>query len=153
MELPDGLAAWHLWLGAAVVLAVLELLSLDLVLLMIAAGALVGMGLDLVGLPLWVQAVGALGTSVASLSVVRPNMVKRLHGSTPDLVIGHQTLVGKEGVVVESVSGQGGLVRVAGELWTARPYDERTVIEPGRTVEIYEAKGATVYVNEVPELT
>jgi len=142
---------WELWLGLAILLGVLELFSLSLILLMLAAGAVVGMALALVNLPLGVQVVGAVITSVGMLALVRPNMIKRLH-SGPELRLGHQALVGRQAVVVSEVSSQGGQIRINGELWTARPYDETEVIEPGATVDVFEIRGATALVHKVPTL-
>ena len=151
MQFPEWLQAWQVWLGLAITLGVLELLSLDLILLMLATGAIVGMVTSLVGLDVWVQVLAAVAASVAALGVVRPSVVKRLHEG-PTLVLGHQALVGKQGLVVEQISSQAGQVRIAGELWTARPYDETAVIEPGARVDVLEIKGATALVHEIPEL-
>jgi membrane protein implicated in regulation of membrane protease activity len=142
---------WELWLGLAILLGVLELFSLSLILLMLAAGAVVGMALALVNLPLGVQVVGAVITSVGMLALVRPNMISRLH-SGPELRLGHQALVGRQALVVSEVSSQGGQIRINGELWTARPYDETEVIEPGATVDVFEIRGATALVHKVPTL-
>ena len=151
MQLPEGFEAWHVWLGLAVGLGVLELFSLDLILLMLAAGAIVGMVAAVIGLDGWVQVLAAVATSVAALGLVRPSVVKRLH-SGPTLVLGHDALVGKTAVVVEQVSSQGGQVRIGGELWTARPYDDDAVIELGAKVDVFQIKGATAMVHKVPEL-
>ena len=142
---------WELWLGLAILLGVLELFSLSLILLMLSAGAVVGMALALVNLPVGVQVVGAVITSVGMLALVRPNMISRLH-SGPELRLGHQALVGRQALVVSEVSSQGGQVRINGELWTARPYDETEVIEPGATVDVFEIRGATALVHKVPTL-
>jgi membrane protein implicated in regulation of membrane protease activity len=148
MELPD---AWMVWLGLAMVLGVLEIFSLDLILLMLAAGALVGAVGAVAGLPVFLQVLAAAAASVAALAVVRPSVVKRLH-SGPDLVLGHEALVGRQAVVVEQVSSEGGQVRIGGEIWTARPYDEDLVIKPGARVDVLQIKGATALVHEIPEL-
>jgi membrane protein implicated in regulation of membrane protease activity len=151
MNLPDGFDAWAAWLGLAVALGVLELFSLDLILLMLAAGAIVGMLVSLTGVDLWVQVVAAVVASVAALGVVRPGVVKRLH-TGPNLVLGHEALVGRQGLVVEEVSSQAGQIRVGGEIWTARPYDDDQVIPIGAKVDIFQIKGATALVHHVPEL-
>lgn len=148
-EVRDNL--WGIWLAIAMLLGVAELFSLDLVLLMLAAGALVGMGLDLVGLELWVQVLGAVTTSVAMLALVRPSFVRRLHGG-PDLKQGFASLVGQEGFALTEVTERSGQVKLAGEVWTARPYDETAVIPPGAKVQVFEIRGATAYVHEVPQL-
>ena len=140
------------WLGVAILLGIAEMFSLDLILLMLALGAVVGMVLTIVGLPFAVAALGAAAASVACLALVRPALVKRMH-SGPELSLGHGKLVGKQGVVTERITGlQAGRIRVAGEIWTAAPYDETVAIEPGETVEVLEIRGATAYVYPIPSL-
>src|SRR6188472_3966722 len=100
MQLPDGVDPWQVWLGLAVALGVLELFSLDLILLMLAAGAVVGMLTSLVGFAIWAQVLAAVAASVAALALVRPSVVKRMQTGGPHLVLGHEALVGKTGLVV-----------------------------------------------------
>jgi len=142
---------WETWTGIAILLGVAELFSLDLVLLMLATGACVGIVTALIGLPVAVQVLAALGTSVAMLALVRPSMVKRLQ-SGPELTLGHDALVGKQGVVVAEVNADGGQVRIGGELWSARAYDEMSVIPAGARVDVFQIKGATALVHRIPEL-
>ena len=142
---------WETWTALAILLGLAELLSLDLVLLMLAMGAGVGILTALLGLPVAVQVLAAIGTSIAMLALVRPSIVKRLQ-SGPELTLGHDALLGKQGVVVTEVTGDGGQVRIGGELWSARAYDETAVIPPGARVDIFQIKGATALVHRIPEL-
>jgi membrane protein implicated in regulation of membrane protease activity len=142
---------WETWTGLAILLGVAELFSLDLVLLMLALGACVGVLTALLGLPVAVQIRAALAASVAMLALVRPSMVKRLH-SGPELTLGHDALVGRTGVAVTEITGDGGQVRIGGELWSARAFDETAVIRPGARVDVFQIKGATAVVHAVPEL-
>ena len=151
MGWPEWLEDWQAWVGLAVLLGALELFSLDLVLLMLAGGAVLGMVAALLGLPVVAQVLIALAGSVAALALVRPSVVKRLHDG-PTLVLGHEALVGRQALVIERVSAHGGQIKVGGDVWTARPYDEDLVIEPGATVDIFQIKGATALVHRVPEL-
>ncbi len=140
------------FLGLAIVLGVAELASMDLILLMLAGGALAGMVSALLGAPFVVSALVAAGVATASLALVRPSLVKKLH-SGPDLQLGHGKLVGSQGVVTERITGlQTGRIKLSGEIWTASPYDDTLSIEPGETVEVLEIKGATAYVHPVPRL-
>lgn len=143
--------AWAAWLVAAMVLGGAEMLSLDLVLLMLAVGALGGMTADLLGLGLGVQVVVALATSVGLLALVRPGVVKKLHHG-PDLVQGHDALVGAEGFAIAEISEQSGQAKLSGEVWTVRPYDPSVVIPSGAKVQVLEIRGATAYVHEIPQL-
>jgi membrane protein implicated in regulation of membrane protease activity len=142
---------WETWTGLAILLGVAELFSLDLVLLMLALGACVGVLTALLGLPVAVQILAALAASVAMLALVRPGMAKRLQ-SGPELTLGHDALVGKTGVAVTEVTADGGQVRIGGELWSARAFDETAVIRPGARVDVFQIKGATAVVHAVPEL-
>jgi membrane protein implicated in regulation of membrane protease activity len=143
---------WAAWLLLAVALGVAEMVSLDLILLMVAAGALVGALVALAGAPFILQVLLAAGASGAMLMLVRPSLVGRLHDG-PTLVSGHDRLVGQQGVVTEELSALNpGRVKVGGEIWSACPYDEGLTIPPGATVEVFAIRGATAYVHPVGEL-
>lgn len=140
------------WLAVAILLGLAEMLSLDLVLAMLAVGAVAGLVTAALGAPFVLQFLVAGGASVAMLALVRPNLIKRLH-TGPELRLGHDKLVGSHGTVTETVTSlTPGRIRLAGEIWTARPYDETLTIEPGETVEVFQIKGATAFVHPVPRL-
>jgi membrane protein implicated in regulation of membrane protease activity len=61
---------------------------------------------------------------------------------------GTAALVGAKATVVQRVDAGGGRVRIGGEEWTARPYMDGDVYEPGTQVEVAEIKGATALVYE-----
>ena len=143
---------WETWLAVAIVLGVAELFSLDLVLIMLAVGALVGLVTASLDAPAVVQILAAAGTSVAMLALVRPSLARRFHGG-PELTLGHGKLVGSQGMVTETVTALApGRVRLSGEIWSARPYDETLTIEAGETVEVLEIRGATALVHPVYRL-
>lgn len=143
--------AWETWTALAILLALAELLSLDLVLLMLAVGAGVGILTALIGLPVAAQILAAIGAATAMLLFVRPSIVKRLHAG-PELTLGHDALVGRQGVAVSEISVDGGQVKIGGDLWTARPYDETITIHEGARVDVFQIKGATAYVHPLPEI-
>jgi membrane protein implicated in regulation of membrane protease activity len=144
--------AWAAWLGVAAVLGMAELVSLDLVLIMLAVGALAGMLTAALGAAVVIQVLVAGAASVAMLALVRPSLVARLHHG-PELRLGHGKLVGQRGQVTERITDQEhGRIKLAGEIWSAAPYDEHLVIEPGETVEVFEIRGATAYVHPIPRL-
>ncbi|MET0447843.1 MAG: NfeD family protein, partial [Aeromicrobium sp.] len=64
--------AWASWLGLAVVLAVVEMLSLDLVLLMFAIGALAAAAAAGLGAPIWITLPLFAVVSLLLLFLVRP---------------------------------------------------------------------------------
>lgn len=137
---------WESWLALAVALGAIELLSLDLVLLMLAGGALVGFLVAVLGGPVALQIVLALISAVALLGVIRPNVVRRLHAG-PELRIGADALIGQRATVLREMAHNApGRVKIGGEEWTAVPYDEDDRIEAGALVDVVQIKGATAYV-------
>ena len=145
--------AWEAWLGLAVVLGVAELFSLDLVLLMLAVGAVVGM-VDRARRPArWPCRSSPPSPAPSRCSaLVRPSVVKRLHAG-PDAGP-RPRRAGRHGRASSSsdVTRDGGQVKIAGEIWTARPYDEDAVIEPGARSTSSRSSGATALVHKIPEL-
>lgn len=138
--------AWETWLGIAIVLAVAELASMDLVLLMLALGALVGMVAALATLDGVLQIVVAGVAAVAALALVRPSLVRRLH-SSPAVPLGIERYVGKQAVVTERITGlESGSIRLDGETWTAAVQFDYETLEPGQTVDVVEIRGATAVV-------
>ena len=141
--------AWAVWLGIAAFLGVAELVSLDLVFAMLAVGALAGLLTSLAVDSILLAAIVAGITSFAMLALVRPSVVKRLHGG-PELRVGPQTLLGLQAVVPTEISAQQpGRVKLDGEDWSARPYDESLTIPAGTLVEVFEIRGVTALVHPV----
>jgi membrane protein implicated in regulation of membrane protease activity len=143
---------WAAWFVLAVALGVAEMVSLNLILIMIAVGAIVGALTALASFPFILQVLLAAGASTAMLALVRPELLKKLHQG-PDLVSGMNKLVGQQGVVTEELTAHSpGRVKLAGEIWSACPYDDSLTIAPGATVEVFAIRGATAYVHPVGEL-
>ena len=100
-----------------------------------------------------VQVLAAVAASVALLALVRPSVVQAAARGPAPGRSATTKLVGQHGVVVErGRPTQGGQVRIGGEIWTARPYDDDLVIEPGDKVDVFEIRGATALVHAIPEL-
>jgi len=132
--------AWVAWLVAAAALAGMELLSLDLVLLMLAAGALGGAAAAALGLPLLASAGIAVAIALVGLVAVRPVAVRHL-------TLGPAHATGTEAVVVQAVAPTGGgRVKLAGEIWSARNYEPDVTIAAGATVDVVSIDGATAVV-------
>lgn len=143
------MSAWLFWLIGAGVLAGAEVLSTNLVLIMLAGGAAGGGVAALIGLPVPVQGIVAILVGLALLLGVRP--VAKRHLLSHDVQrTNADALVGKKAVVLQPVDGQGGRVRLNGAEWSARSVDEHRVIDVGRTVQVIEISGATAVVWDGP---
>ncbi|MEO6470453.1 MAG: NfeD family protein [Aeromicrobium sp.] len=136
---------WAAWIGAAIILSIVELLSLDLVLLMFGFGALAAALVAGLGAPVWVAVLVFAVTSIALLFFARPSIVAKLHDG-PTLQSGHQALVGRTGVVVETVDWQGGRIQLASENWSARTASQSESFEAGTDVLVTQIDGATAVV-------
>ena len=137
---------WTIWLIAALVLGIVEVVSGGtLVFGMVATGALAGSAAaaatDSSVLP-WVV---FAGTSAAMLVVVRP--IAKKHMRTPgEIRSGAAALVGQEADVTAEVSAADGRVKLAGEIWSARSFDGQTSFGVGERVRVLEIDGATALV-------
>ena len=139
--------AWVIWVLVAVGLAGGEMLTLGLFLGPMAVAAVLAMLVALVGGSVELQVAAFVAGSVASLAIIRP--VARRHLHTPARVrTGAAALIGQRALVLEQVDVDRGLVKIGGEVWTARAYDEDHVIEPGKRVEVMKIDGATALVAE-----
>jgi membrane protein implicated in regulation of membrane protease activity len=141
---------WTVWIIAAVVLAVGEMLTLSFFLAPFAGGALLAALVSAVGgglIASW--AVFAI-TSLLLLLVIRP--IARSHRKQPaQLRTGTAALVGGKGTVVERVANLEavGAIRLDnGEVWTARSYDEDRTFDIGERVEVIQIRGATALVHD-----
>ena len=141
--------AWLLWLIAAVILAVGEIATAGFMLAPFAGGALLATLVAAVGAGAFAQWAVFLVVSIALLLALRP-LARAQRRIPAQLRTGTAALVGKSGLVVERIANDEGVgcVRIDGEVWTARSYDEDEVIEAGRRVQVIEIRGATALVTE-----
>ena len=136
---------WAWWLVIAAALAGGEILTLGFFLGPIAIAALLATLVAVVGGSLGLQIGAFVAGSIASLAVVRP--IARRHMRTPPQIrTGTAALIGERAVVLETVDQDGGSVKLAGEVWTARAWDDDEVYEPGTRVEVMRIEGATAVV-------
>ena len=139
-----------IWLVFAVGLAAAEVLTGDMFLLMLSGGALAAAGSSwLPGVPLWADGLVFLVVSVLLLVAVRPVLRRRLTvgAGLPEPV---KALEGKHALVLDRVDRHRGQVKLDGEVWTARTFNEDDVYEPGDQVTVMHIDGATAVVWQNP---
>ena len=131
------------WLIAMILLGILEAVTVSLVSLWFAGGALAAMVASLLGAPLWLQVAVFLVASGILLACLRP-LAKRSAGARTktnvDSLMGQQALVTED---IDNLTAQGA-IRVNGNTWTARstngkpiPADTRVVIDRVEGVKLY----------------
>src|SRR5688500_3895740 len=141
--------AWVIWLIVAVAFGVGEIATLGFFLAPFAGGALVAALVSGAGGGDVLSWVAFLLVSLSLLAALRPVALRHMR-QAPRLRTGTAALVGKTGMVTERISNDEGVgcVRIEGEVWTARAYDEDEVIEVGKRVQVLEIRGATALVAE-----
>jgi membrane protein implicated in regulation of membrane protease activity len=136
---------WLLWLIAAAILGIGEIATTGLFLAPFAAGALIAALLSAVGAGNLISLAVFLVVSIIALAALRP--IARAHRRQPAaLRTGTAALVGRTATVVERIGLDEGCIRLEGEIWRARAYDEDEVIEPGARVHVIEIRGVTALV-------
>jgi membrane protein implicated in regulation of membrane protease activity len=137
--------AWIIWLIVAAAFGVAELLTTTFALGIIAVAALAAAGVGSLHAALPFQLLAFVVAAGAGLGFVLP--VARRHVKQPPLLrTGAAALIGKSASVLEEVTAHSGRVRIGGEVWTARPYDETLVIPVGAAVDVMQIEGATALV-------
>lgn len=131
------------WLAVIGVLVVVELMTYGLYFAALAVAAVVPLILSLIGLDLWVQALGFLAASVAALVVVRP-LIKKWQGERPERLTNTNSLIGKEALALTDITEQGGEAKIWGEVWTARV--KEGMRSKGAKLVVEEIDGATLIV-------
>ncbi len=138
------MSAAVIWLIVALGLAGAEALTGDMSLLMLGGGALAAAGSSLLDVPIWAEGAVFLVVSVLLLVLVRPVLRRRM---TPQsLPTGVKALEGKNALVLDRVARDEGQVKVDGQVWTARPFNDGDVFEPGELVTVMNIDGATAVV-------
>jgi membrane protein implicated in regulation of membrane protease activity len=135
-----------IWLVFALGLAGAEALTGDMFLLMLSGGALAAAGSSwLLDLPVWADGAVFLVVSVLLLLVVRPAL-RRKFTAGAGLLEPVKALEGKNALVLDRVAQHEGQVKLDGEVWTARPFNDNDVYEPGDHVTVMHIDGATAVV-------
>jgi membrane protein implicated in regulation of membrane protease activity len=138
---------WVWWMLAAGVFAVGEIVTLGFFLGPVAIAAVTAAIVALAGGGVALQWIVFTAVAGGSLLVLRP--IARRHLRTPmQLRTGTAALIGCPAIVLERVDDRGGQVKIGGEIWSARSFDEHEAFEPGTRVEVLKIDGATALVAE-----
>ncbi len=142
--------AWLWWVGGALALGVVEMLSVDLIFLMLAGGALGGAVAAVLGAPFWIQVIVFAAVSTLLLVAVRPWAKAHLAATTPEMRTNVHRLVGQEATVLSPVDTHSGRVRLGGEEWSARceapPSGPLLALPAGQRVRVARIDGAVAVV-------
>jgi membrane protein implicated in regulation of membrane protease activity len=137
--------AWIWWLIGAALLGIALVVTAMPELGMLAMGAVAGAVTAGLGGGMVAQVLVFAVVSSALIVVVQP-VARRSRGQHPKLSSGVDALLGRQATVLERVDGQGGRIKLGGEVWSARSLDPDAAYEPGAQVDVAEIDGATAVV-------
>ena len=145
-----------LWIVLAIALAIGEAFTATFLIIFFAVGALAAAGAAALDAPVLVQAIVFAVVSGLSVAALRPIIMRHARsaaesGETP---FGVEAIEGSQATVLEEVTADHGMVKIDGELWTARSFDGEETYAPGDRVRVIKVKGATAIVwrDEHPNL-
>ncbi|MEV4938338.1 NfeD family protein [Streptomyces zaomyceticus] len=137
--------AWVWWLIGAVGLGIPLVLTAMPEFGMFSVGAVAGAVTAALGFGVVAQVLVFVVVSVALIAVVRP-IAARHRDDRPQHASGIDALKGRQAMVLERVDGNGGRIKLAGEIWSARTLDIGQSFEPGEQVDVVDIDGATAVV-------
>lgn len=138
---------WVFWLALFLILAIIEVMSLDLYFIMLATGALGSVFTALAGGPFWLQTLVFCVISLLMILFLRPIALKHLRRGPADRLTNVDRLIGLDALVLEPTTRLAGRAKIGGETWTARNEGEGT-LEPGSYGRVNRIDGATAYITQ-----
>lgn len=135
-----------MWIVLTVVFAVIEALTLQIVTVWFAVGSIGAIIANVVGATPLIQLIVFVALSILTLVIARPYLKKftqtKVQPTNADVCIGKQAIVTEE---INNVLGTG-QAKIRGTIWTARCYDENTIIKEGSTVIVTAIEGVKLIV-------
>jgi len=135
-----------MWLLAAGILLVVEMLTVDLLFASLAFSALLAAGANGMGFGVAVQGVVFGVGAAGSLFFLRPIALRHLKKKPADQATNVEALIGAIAVALSDVTQTQGLVKLNGETWSARSNSGQ--IHEGTQVEVVAIEGATAVVKQ-----
>ena len=138
----------YVWLMALIAFVVIEIATMGLTTIWFAGGALIALILALAEASFYVQLGAFLVISIVLLVSTRPLALKFFNGKREKTNV--DSMIGKQAIVVAQIDNlrEEGQVILNGMEWSARAYEEETIIPAGAVVEVKEIRGVKLIVVE-----
>nr|WP_196837019.1 NfeD family protein [Zhihengliuella flava] len=143
---------WVFWLALFLILAIIEVMSLDLYFIMLATGALASVFTALAGGEFWLQTLVFSVVSLIMILFLRPIALRHLQRGPADQLTNVDRLIGLDALVLEPTTRLAGRAKIGGETWTAR-HDGEGTLEPGTYGRVNRIDGATAYITPREAMT
>ncbi|MEI8083287.1 MAG: NfeD family protein [Actinomycetes bacterium] len=145
------MAALWIWLAIAAICVVAEVLTVNLIFFMIAAGAAAGAVADVAGLNGPLQIVVAAIVAAAGLLLVRPVLMRRFNPANPASATNVDALIGKLALTAETITDTSGTATINGETWSARVPVATDPIPAGERARIMRIDGVYLVLSPNPK--
>ena len=143
---------WVIWIIVAVACIAIEITTKTFVTLYFGVAAALVAALSLTGAGPAIQVLAFAALSVGGLALTRPWLMRAAGASTPAIPSGVDAMRGRIGTVTKAIGDlDPGLVRIGGEVWTARSYLDEPIAE-GSRIEVVQIEGVTAMVVPVPNI-
>lgn len=139
------------WLAIFVILLIIEIVTMGLMTIWFAGGALAAMAAGLIGFETGIQILVFLVVSVLLLVLTRPIAVKYFNQERQKT--NAESLIGQQALVLEDIDTlqAAGLVEVRGQEWSAKTDEPNGKITKNKVVVIEGIQGVKLIVREKEE--
>lgn len=142
---------WLLWLIAAGVFFILEIITTGFLIFWLGIAALLSMLISFVTTNLVIQVAVFVIVSILLIFFTRPILNKFIHkNENPQATTNIYSIIGKKGIVTEDINNidYTGKVKVAGELWSAISSED---LKKGTHIYVTEVDGVKLKVEPINE--
>ena len=139
---------WILWLIIAGFFFILEMVTSGFLVCWLGVGAVLSMILSFFVDNIIAQVIVFAISSIVLMVMTKPLVKKFIDKGT--IPTNKDSLIGKEGIVIETIDTikAQGQVKLMGEVWSAKSFDEGKVIEKDTKVIVKEITGVKLVVEE-----
>ncbi len=131
----------YIWLAVIVGALILEGMTLMLVTIWFIPGALISLVLALCSVPLWIQIAVFILSALVFLLFLKP--ISRNFLGVKHVATNADAVIGEKAVVTEAINNIDGCgqVKVKGQVWTSRSFDESVTFAEGDVLTVIAIEG------------
>lgn len=132
------------WIVAAIILVLIEAMTVTMVSLWFAIGALGALAAEMLGFAFWIQVTVFIILSTLTIIIFRPLAYRALKGNVTRT--NTDAIIGKHAIVIKTISPMSaGEVKIKGRIWRATSLNNE-VIQEGSYGEVVAIEGAHVVI-------
>lgn len=136
-----------IWLGIIIIAIIIEVVTIDLVSIWFATGAIIALITCLLGISQTIQIALFIIITIVCAIIVRPLAKKYMRGNIERT--NYDRVIGKHGLITKTITADNkGEVKVMSTLWLASSIDN-TTINVGEYCEILAVEGAHLVVKKI----